>query len=119
MKVRLYLDDCVSSKRLRQMLVSAGYEVRTPADAGLIGYDDVAHFQYAVEHQLAVVTKDADDFERLHREYPSHHGVLAVCEEAERSKNLSYADIVRAIQNLVNADVPLEGRFYVLNHWRW
>lgn len=42
--------------------------------------------------------------------------VLAVCEEADRSKNMSYVDIVRAIEN---AGVSLEGQLYVLNHWRW
>jgi predicted nuclease of predicted toxin-antitoxin system len=117
-KPRLYLDDCISSKRLQRMLVNVGYEVQTPAQAGLIGYDDLTHFQYALEHSLTIVTKDADDFECLNREHPHHHGVLAICEEADRSKNMSYADIVRAIENLVQAGVPLEGQFHVLNHWR-
>ncbi|MBE9470859.1 MAG: DUF5615 family PIN-like protein [Chloroflexi bacterium] len=119
MKPRLYLDDCIYSKRLQRMLVNAGYEVQTPAKAGLTGYDDPAHFRYALEHRFTIVTKDADDFECLHQKHPHHHGVLAVCEEADRSKNMSYADIVRAIENIVQAGVPLEGQFYVLNHWRW
>ena len=100
------------------MLVDAGYEVQIPAGAGLTGYDDLDHFRYAQGHGFTIV-KDADDFECLHQEHPHHHGVLAVCEEAERSKNMSYADIVRAIENIVQAGVPLEGQFYVLNHWRW
>jgi len=101
------------------MLVDAGYEVQTPAQAGLTGYDDLDHFQYAQQHGLTIVTKDADDFECLHQEHPRHNGILAVCEEADRSKNMSYADIVHAIENIVQARVPLEGQFYILNHWRW
>jgi len=44
--------------------------------------------------------------------------VLAVCEEAKYSKNMSHADIVRAIENLVKAGVSLEGQFLILNHWQ-
>ena len=101
------------------MLAGAGYEVQTPAGAGLTGDDDSGHFRYAQERGFTIVTKDADDFECLHEKHPRHSGVLAVCEEAERSKNMSYADIVRAIENIVQAGVPLESQFYVLNHWRW
>lgn len=101
------------------MLVDVGYEVQTPAMASLTDYDDLAHFRYALEHGFIVVTKDADDFECLHRQYPDHYGVLAVCEEAQRGKNMSGADIVRAIENIIQAGVPLEGQFHILNHWRW
>lgn len=119
MNPRLYLDECIYSKRLQRMLVDAGYQVRTPAMAGLIGHDDWAHFEYAQEHELVIITKDADDFECLHQEHPNHYGVLAVCEEAQRSKNMSYTDIVRAIENILQAEVSLAGEFYILNHWQW
>lgn len=84
------------------MLVDVGYEVWTPAMAGLAGYEDLAHFQYALEHRLTIITKDVDDFECLHQKHSHHYRVLAVCEEAEeRSKNMSYGDIVRSIENIV------------------
>ncbi len=101
------------------MLVDAGYDVQTPALASIAGGDDLTHFQYAQEHGLAIITKDVDDFEYLHQAHPRHYGVLAVCEEAKYSKNMSYADIVRSIENLVKANVRLEGQFLILNHWQW
>lgn len=117
--LNLYLDDCAYSKRLRGLLLDEGHHVVTPFDAGLAGADDLVHFEYATRNRLVIVTKDANDFEELHQQHSQHFGILAICEEADRSKNMSYADIVRAINNLVSADVELENQFYVLNHWRW
>ncbi|HEX9921330.1 MAG TPA: DUF5615 family PIN-like protein [Anaerolineae bacterium] len=117
--LKLYLDDCTYSKRLRQMLIEAGHQVVTPFDAEVPGASDRVHFEYAYLHQLVILTKDADDFEELHRQHPAHAGILAICEEADRSKNMSYNDIVRAIGNLFSAQVPITNHFYVLNHWRW
>lgn len=118
-RLNLYLDDCAYSKRLRQMLLAAGHQIITPFEAGISGADDIVHFEYATQHQLDILTKDADDFEELHRRNSQHFGILGICEEFERSKNMSYSDIVRAIDNLASAGVPLYGQFYVLNHWRW
>ena len=115
----LYLDDCAYSKRLRRMLLEAGHQVVTPFEAGISGAGDWLHFEYACRHQLVILTKDANDFEELHQRDKQHFGILAICEEADRSKNMNYADIVRAIDNLVATKIPLPGQFYVLNHWRW
>lgn len=117
--LRLYLDDCAYSKRLRKMLIEAGHQVVTSFDADIVGADDEIHFKYACQHQLTLVTKDANDFEELHRQNDQHFGIFAICEEADPSKNMSYANIVKAINNIVSTDVPLSGAFYVLNHWRW
>lgn len=118
-KLKLYLDDCAYSKRLRQMLLEAGHQVETPVEAGIMGANDLTHFEYARLHQLVIITKDANDFEELHRQHQPYPGVLAIYEEADRSKNMSYSDVVRAITNLRAANVPLANHFYVLNHWRW
>ena len=117
--LKLYLDDCAYSKRLRKMLLEHGHQVMTPFEAGTAGATDLTHFEYARSHQLVIITKDADDFEALHRQHQPHFGVLAICEEADRSKNMSYTDIVKAIENLTSANIPLANHFYVLNHWRW
>ena len=117
--LNLYLDDCAYSKRLQRMLLDAGYNVTTPFEANIVGADDIVHFEYACRHKLIIVTKDANDFEELHQRNQQHFGILAICEEADRNKNMNYADIVRAINNLVSANVPLLEQFYVLNHWRW
>ncbi|HMQ51374.1 MAG TPA: DUF5615 family PIN-like protein [Anaerolineae bacterium] len=117
--LNLYLDDCVYSKRLQRLLVEAGHLVATPFEAGLSGADDGIHLDYAYRRQLILVTKDAGDFAAIHEQGQPHFGILAICEEADRAKNMSYADIVKAINNFASADVPLHGEMYVLNHWRW
>jgi hypothetical protein len=101
------------------MLIEAGHHATTPFEAGIAGVDDLLHFEYARQHQLTILTRDPDDFEELHRQYERHYGIIAICEEADRRKNMSYADIVRAINNLASANVSLIDQFYVLNHWRW
>lgn len=115
----LYLDDCAYSKRLRRMLIEAGHQVTTPFDADIAGANDRMHFDHACRNELVIVTKDANDFESLHRQNKNHFGIFAICEEADRSKNMSYDDTIRAINNLASTELPLEGQFYVLNHWRW
>jgi hypothetical protein len=101
------------------MLTEAGHQVVTPFEADIAGADDLFHFEYACQHQLTLVTKDPNDFEELHQQNKNHFGILAICEEADHSKNMSYNDVVRAINNLTSTNVPLVGQFYVLNHWRW
>jgi hypothetical protein len=101
------------------MLLEAGYQVFTPFEAGIPGADDVIHLDFAYRHQLSLVTKDTGDFAAIHEQGQPHYGILAICEEADWAKNMSYADIVRAINNLALADVQLQGQMYVLNHWRW
>ena len=46
MSLRLYLDDCAYSKRLRRILLEPpnAHHVVIPADAGLSGADDPTHF---------------------------------------------------------------------------
>lgn len=117
--LKLYLDDCVYSKRLQQMLQEKGHQVISPLDAGLMGSIDAVHFAYACQNQLIIVTKDAADFTELHEQNNQHQGILVVREEHDYTKNMSYVDIVRAIENLISAQVPLQGQFYVLNHWQW
>jgi predicted nuclease of predicted toxin-antitoxin system len=119
MSLNLYLDDCAYSKQLCRMLIKAGHRVVTPFEADTAGADDLLHFDYACRHQLVILTKDADDFEELHRQNKHHFGILAICEEADFRKNMNYTDVVRAISNLATTQVPLAGQFYILNHWRW
>jgi len=34
-------------------------------------------------------------------------------------RDMQPKDIARAIQNIVDADIPIAGQFIVLNHWRY
>ncbi len=117
--LKLYLDDCAYSRRLRQMLLKAGHQVVTPFEADTAGADDPIHFEYACQNKLIIVTKDPAHFEELYQDNKNHSGIFAIYEEADRSKNMSYADIVRAINNLAVAELVFEGEFFTLNHWQW
>jgi hypothetical protein len=66
-----------------------------------------------------LLTYNADDFLDLHHQQRGHAGILIVYRDANLAKNLSYTDIVQAIQNPVASGVPVEGEIYVLNYWQW
>ena len=60
----------------RNYLSKQGHSVVRPADVGLTGKDDDVHLSHAIQHELIVVTKDPDDFQKLHLQNPNHHGVF-------------------------------------------
>ncbi|HET89829.1 MAG TPA: hypothetical protein ENN99_03690 [Chloroflexi bacterium] len=117
--MKIYLDDCAYSKRLKRQLEAAGHQVQTPFDAGLSGQPDDVHLGYAAEHGWALLTYNADDFITLHEQSSAHAGLLIVCQDADMTKNMRYADIVQVVQNLAASDVPIAGQLYVLNYWKW
>lgn len=120
LSLRLYLDDCAYSKYLRHILTGEPYYhyVGIPADANLLGADDDAHFAYARTHDLIVVTKNPDDFQELHRQHPHHPGVFAIYQDND-PRDMSEDEVAHAIQNLVDAAVPIADEFHTLNNWRY
>ena len=64
------------------------------------------------------MTRDPDDFEALHQAHPEHPGIFAIYQDNDR-RDMSFQEIARAIQNIVDAGVPIAGQFHVLNHWRF
>ncbi len=120
MSLRLYLDDCAYSKRLYQILSEAPYSyfVVLPEDADLTGARDNTHFAYAQAHDLIIVTKNPNDFVALHHTDPDHPGIFAVYQDND-PRDMSDDDIVQAIQNIVDAAVPIVGAVHSLNRWRY
>ncbi|HEY7310995.1 MAG TPA: DUF5615 family PIN-like protein [Gemmataceae bacterium] len=125
MALKLYLDDCSNSDLLADLLRQAGHEVVRPSDEGveLIGEDDDVHFDFAAAHGLTLITKNPADFKSLHDLDPRHAGILAVYQDNDPSRDMSSADIVRAIQNLEEAaqqgGPSIHGEFHILNDWRY
>jgi hypothetical protein len=117
--MRIYLDDCAYSKRLKRQLESAGYQVQTPFGAGIPGQPDDVHLHYAAQHKWVLLTYNAVDFLDLHEQSAEHDGIFVVYRDADTTKNMTYADTVRAIGNLIAADIPITGHIYVLNDWQW
>ena len=62
---------------------------------------------------------NARDFLALHLYDSCHPGILAVCQDNDATKDMSYAEIVRALSNLLNAVDDLSGEFWALNRYRW
>lgn len=119
MSLKIYLDDCANAKHLISLLRAAGHQVTTPVDAGLSGEDDQVHLEYAAKHQFVLITKDPDDYAELHQSFPQHAGILGVYQDNDRSRDMSYADIVRAIANLEKAGASIQGEFHNLNGWQY
>lgn len=126
MALNLYLDDCSNSDLLADLLQQAGHAVARPTDpdVGLDGEDDDVHFTYACEHNLTIVTKNPADFLPFHEaSQPNHPGILGVYQDNDPSRDMSDAEIVRAIANLEAAmpqgGEPIAGHFHVLNEWRY
>ena len=125
MALNLYLDDCSNADLLADLLRQAGHVVVRPNDPGigLEGADDKAHFAFAAERNLTIITHDRTDFQALAASEPGHFGILGVYQDNDSSRDMSPADIVRAISNLEqaaqNGGDTIEGWFHVLNHWRF
>jgi predicted nuclease of predicted toxin-antitoxin system len=119
LSLRLLLDEDSQSKRLVSVLRKAGHEVLTINEIGLAGSSDDVVLKYARAKNRILLTHNCDDFEGLHKINPNHLGILAVYRSSNRSKNMSFKDIVHAIANLESATFPLANQFISLNHWNY
>jgi predicted nuclease of predicted toxin-antitoxin system len=120
--LNLYLDDCILSHRITDLLRQAGHEVVRSSDVGLEGADDDVHFRYAADNGLILITKNPKDFKILHDSDPLHFGIFAIYQDND-GRDMSDAEIVRAIRNLEDAahrdSFPIHGGFYSINDWRY
>ena len=120
--MKLYLDDDSASPLLAKLLQQAGHDVKTPTDVGLSGADDPVHFRHAALDGRAILTGNHKDFIKLHSlvvDLGGHHpGVLVVRRDNDPTRDLTPAGIVRALRNLLAANVPITDQCIVLNHWR-
>ena len=121
MNLSIYLDDCIFSHRLRQMLLEAGHRVYIPADVDppLTGAADDVHFDYIRSAGLVLLTYNSKDFLTLHKQISRHPGILAVYRDNDPTRDMNYASIIRAIRNLLQIQPDLSGGFWVLNHYQW
>ena len=118
MSLKLLLDEDSQAKYLVNLLEAAQHEILTVNDAGLAGQSDSAVLNYAKQQGYVLLTRNCNDFQELHVADSSHSGILAVYQNADESKNMSYKNIVQAISNLEKSEAPLEKQFVVLNQWK-
>lgn len=119
MSLNLLLDEDSQAKMLVKLLKAAGHKVLTINELEMVGQPDSAVFIYAKREDLVLLTRNCADFQILHESQTNHPGILAVYQEADESKNMSYRDIARAISNLEESGVVIVGQFIVLNQWRY
>ena len=119
MSLKIYLDDCAYAKELATLLRVSGHQVVTPADAGISAQSDEIHFQYAAQQGCVLLTRNPRDFALLHKACQDHADILAIYQDNDLDRDMSYAEIVKAIANLESAGVTLAGFFHNLNAWRY
>ncbi len=120
--MRLYLDDDMDANVLLRFLQEEGHEVMSPRAVAMRGAEDEAHLQHAAVHQCTVVTANVRDFLTLHQTWQEegrhHAGILALYRENNPQRDMTYAQIARAISRLARAGLPLQNTFHNLNMWR-
>jgi hypothetical protein len=120
--MRLYLDDDMDANVLIRVLQNEGHEVMSPRGVAMRGAEDEAHLRYAAAHQRAVVTANVRDFLVLHQMWQEagrqHAGILALYRENNPQRDLTYAQLARAINRLERTGLPLQNTFHNLNMWR-
>ena len=120
--MKLYLDDDTASPLLVRLLQKARHDVQVPADISLSGEDDAVHFRFAALGDRAIITGNYVDFLNLHHlvvQLQGHHaGVLVVRRDNDPKRDLTPAGVVKALRNLLAANVPLADQYIILNHWR-
>ncbi len=80
---------------------------------------DSVVLSYARQNNRILLTLNCQDFQALHRASPNHPGILAVYQEANPLKKMSFKAIVAAIANLEAANIPLANQFIPLNQWNY
>ena len=113
--LRLLLDEDIKARFLVRLLLAGGHDVVTTADLELDGQPDVAVLAKGAELSRLVLTYNCDDFRALHEQGMAHAGILLVYREAE--KKMSYAQIVRALENLESSGYLISGTIHALNAW--
>lgn len=120
--MHLYLDDDLAQGLLARLLRHGGHDVRMPADLGVGGAHDALHFKHAMREGRVILSGNHKDFEFLHElvleAQGRHPGILIVRRDNNPKRDLTPKGIVRAISNLLTAQVPMVDQFLVLNHWR-
>jgi Domain of unknown function (DUF5615) len=85
----------------------------------MLGSPDGTVLQRARTEGRVLLTRNCNDFQELHQDDSTHSGILAVYQDAEPAKHMSYQAILRAIANLEASGLELANQFVVLNQWSY
>ncbi len=115
----MLLDEDSQAKYLVNLLQSAGHDVVTVKAINLTNRPDSVVLDFARQDERILLTRNCNDFQELHQLNSVHSGILAVYQDADPAKNMSYQEIVKAIANLETAEYILQSQFVVLNQWNY
>lgn len=66
-----------------------------------------------------ILTYNSKDFKALHDADPNHAGILAIYQDNDPTRDMTYRQIVQAIGNLESMGGPIAGEFWSINAYRW
>ncbi len=121
LRMRLYVDDDLAQPLLAQLLRKAGHDVVFPIALGLSGREDPVHLRHAIGQARVFLSGNHEDFEQLHDlvlEAQGHHPGILIVRRDNNPKRSGPRGIVRALGNLIAANLSLDDQFLVLNNWR-
>jgi predicted nuclease of predicted toxin-antitoxin system len=119
LSLRLLIDEDSQAQRLVNLLRNAGHDVITVNEAGLMSKPDTVVLNYAIQQERLLLTRNCNDFLALHKTNPNHPGILAVYQDPDPSKNMSYLSIVKSIANLETSSYSVANQFISLNQWNY
>jgi hypothetical protein len=122
MPLSFYLDDCSDEDLLITLLRHAGHTVISPRQARTVGWYDSDHLDYASRHDFTLITHNPQDFRYLHRMWQAqglqHSGIFLIYRDNDPSRDMTPVDILRAIDRLIAAGLPINNMVHILNQWR-
>lgn len=96
--IALYMDEDVN-KQLAKQVRANGYDAISVHEVGNNELSDSAQLEYAILHERAILTHNAQDFEPLFREYAkrkrNHFGIIV-------SDQIYIGDLLRRVLNMLN-----------------
>lgn len=119
MSLRLLLDEDSQDHELVRLLRSSGHDVSTVNELALRRADDKTILQRAHLDDRVLLTYNVDDFRELHDSNTPHSGIAVICRDDDPSKDMSIADIARALGNIGSTAWDISGEFIILNHWQY
>lgn len=115
--MRLLLDEDSQGKALVRLLTGAGHDVETVTQAGIAGSEDAVVLDYARRTDRVVITRNGRDFVVLHLADSRHPGVLVEYQDEDPAKNMTYAQILTAINKIESSGWDIRGEIAAINAW--
>ena len=119
MSLRLLVDEDTQRRQIVSSLRATGHDTVTVNEADLQGQEDPTVLAHALQERRVLLTMNCRDFLRLHEAGHAHIGILCIYKDRDPSRNMTLAEIIRAIANLEASDWEFTGQFVALNQWNY